>query len=153
MKRLSIIVVVAAVGILAFTSVNGSAQAPGSTTLQFFESEKGGKFGFVDNPPKMANRRNGKVSVGDQSRTTRLGMLNVQCTVTRPGSEAKSESICVGAVRLNNGTITISGTLKGDPRTVVVPVTGGSGAYIGARGEFSSTNVTGGSNDTITLLP
>jgi hypothetical protein len=91
--------------------------------------------------------------VFDQARTTRLGVLSVQCTVTRPGSEARNESICVGAFRLRDGMITLVTTIKGDPRTVAAAVTGGTGAYSGARGTLVSTTVRGGSEDTITLLP
>ncbi len=59
MKRLAIVLATAgaARGILAIVSASGSAQAPG-TTLQLFEREKGSSFGFVDNPPKIKNRRN-----------------------------------------------------------------------------------------------
>ncbi len=164
MKRLAIVLATAgaAIGTLAILSASGSAQTPG-TTLRLFESEKGSKFGFVDNPPKIKNRRHAKVSVGDafafsspifdQSRATRLGTLSVQCTVTTPGTEAKSESICVGAFRLNDGTIALTAPLKGEPKTVTVAITGGTGAYNGARGTLVSKNVKGGSEDTITLLP
>lgn len=165
MKRLAIVLATAgaAMGIVAILSASGSAQAPGPTTLQVFERERGSHFGFVDNPPKVKNERNFKASVGDvfafnspifdQSRATRLGALGVQCTVTKPGSEARSESICVGAFRLKDGTIALTGTLKGDPDTVVVAVTGGTGAYTGARGTMTSTRVKGGAEDTIALLP
>jgi len=165
MKRLAIVLATAgaAVGVLAILSASGSAQAPAGTTLQLFERERGSSFGFVDNPPKIKNRRNARVSVGDvfafsspifdQSRATRLGSLHVQCTVTKPGTEARSESICVGAFRLKDGTIALTATLKGEPKTVTAAVTGGTGAYIGARGTLLSTNVRGGAEDTITLLP
>ena len=165
MKRLAIVLATAgaAIGILAILSASGSAQAPGATTLQLFERERGSSFGFVDNPPKIKNRRNARVSVGDvfafsspvfdQSRATRLGTVSVQCTVTKPGTEARSESICVGAFQLKDGTIALTAPLKGDPRTVTVAITGGTGAYAGARGTLQTTNVRGGAEDIITLLP
>jgi hypothetical protein len=161
MKRLAIIFPAAAAAtvVLALMSTSGSAQTPG-TTIQLFESEKGASFGFVDNPPKSKKDR---ASVGDafafnspvldQARQTRLGNLSVQCTVTRPGKESKAETACSGAVRLADGMITLSTSIKGNPKTVTAAVTGGTGAYNGARGSLSSTTVEGGSEDTITLLP
>jgi hypothetical protein len=161
MKRLAIILPAAAAAtvVLALMSTSGSAQTPG-TTIQLFESEKGASFGFVDNPPKSKNDR---ASVGDafafnspvldQARQTRLGNLSVQCTVTRPGKESKAETACSGAVRLADGMITLSTSIKGNPKTVAAAVTGGTGAYNGARGSLTSTTVEGGSEDTITLLP
>ena len=163
MKRLAIVLATAAaaMGIVAILSASGSAQVPGPTTLQVFEREKGSHFGVVDNPPKVKNERTFKFSVGDvvafnspifdQSRATRLGSLSVQCTVTTPGTDPRS--VCVGAFSLKDGTITLTGTLKGDPKTVVVAITGGTGAYTGARGTMTSTTVKGGAEDTITLLP
>ena len=165
MKRLAIVLATAgaAIGVLAILSASGSAQAPGTTTLQLFERERGSSFGFVDNPPKIKNRRNARVSVGDvfafsspvfdQSRATRLGTVSVQCTVTKPGTEARSESICVGAFQLKDGTIALTAPLKGEPRTITVAITGGTGAYAGARGTLQTTNVRGGAEDVITLLP
>jgi hypothetical protein len=161
MKRLAIVLpaAAAATAVLALMSASGSAQTPG-TTLQLFESEKGASFGFVDNPPKSKNDR---ASVGDvfafnspvldQARETRLGVLSVQCTVTRPGKESKAEAACTGAFRLEDGMITLTTSIKGSPKTVTAAVTGGTGAYNGARGSLTSTTVKGGSEDTITLLP
>jgi hypothetical protein len=161
-KRLAIILpttAAAATG-LVLMAASGSAQTPGATTLQLFERERGSSFGFVDNRPRARNER---ASVGDmfafnspifdQARTTRLGVISVQCTVTRPGREAQSESMCSGALRLRDGLITIATTIKGSPRTVTAAVTGGTGAYNGARGTFTSTTVRGGSEDTIALIP
>jgi hypothetical protein len=165
MKRLVVIALAtagAALGILAILSASGSAQAPGRT-LQLFERERGSSFGFVDNRPKVRNRRNPRLSVGDvfafsspvfdQSRATRLGTLSVHCTVTRPGREARSEAACVGAFRLRDGIIALTTSISGQPRRVEAAVTGGTGAYTGARGTLVSTTVRGGSEDTITLLP
>jgi hypothetical protein len=161
-KRLAIILpttAAAATG-LVLMAASGSAQTPGATTLQLFERERGSSFGFVDNRPRSRNER---ASVGDmfafnspifdQARTTRLGVLSVQCIVTRPGREAQSESMCNGALRLRDGIIAISTTIKGSPRTVTAAVTGGTGAYNGARGTFTSTTGRGGSEDTIALIP
>jgi hypothetical protein len=161
MKRLSIVLPAAAVAtvVIALMSTSGSAQTPG-TTLQLFESEKGASFRFVDNPPKSKNER---ASVGDafafnspvldQARQTRLGNLSAHCTVTRPGKESNAETVCLGAFRLPDGIITLATSIKGSPKTVTAAVTGGTGAYQGARGSLTSTTVEGGSEDTITLLP
>ncbi len=165
MKRLAISLSTAgaAIATVAVLSAPGSAQDPGGTTLEVFERERGTSFGFVDNPPRAKNRRDQRVTVGDvfafnspvfdESRKTRLGALSVQCTVTRPGKEAQSESVCSGAFRLRDGTIALTGTLKGSPRTVVIPITGGTGEYNGARGTLRSTTVKNGSVDVLEMLP
>jgi hypothetical protein len=111
-------------------------------------------------PPKS---KNGKASVGDtfafnspvfdQARTTRRGVLSVRCTVTSPGKESKAETECTGVFRLNDGMISLATTIKGSPKTVTAAVTGGTGAYVGARGSLTSMTVKGGSEDTITFAP
>jgi hypothetical protein len=161
MKRLAIVLLAAGatVAALALMSASGSAQTPG-TTLTLFERDRGSSFGFVDNRPRSKNDR---VSVGDmfafnspifdQARTTRLGVLSVQCTVTRPGKELRAESVCTGVFRLREGMITLATSIKGDPETVTAAVTGGTGAYNGARGSLTSRSVNGGSEDIVTLIP
>jgi hypothetical protein len=50
--------------------------------------------------------------------------------MTRHGGESQ----CVATARLGNGQITVQGLLAGEPETFVLPITGGSGAYLGAEG-------------------
>ncbi len=59
-----------AVGLFALWAQAGSAQAPATTTLTFFEPEAGGTFKVVDNAPKSPARnpesRKYRFSIGDE---------------------------------------------------------------------------------------
>ncbi len=52
-----------------------------------------------------------------------------------------------------NGTIYASALIKLAGNNTIGAVTGGTGAYAGARGTFESKEVKGGSQTTITLIP
>lgn len=144
-------------------SASGSAQTSGARTIKLFEREKGSTFRFVDNPPKSRNKRRPRASTGDvfvfstpifnEARKLRLGQLSVQCTVSRPGTERTETAVCHGAFALKDGQIAVEAVVRGDPKTVVAAVTGGTGVYEGARGTLRSKTVKKGSEDTITLLP
>jgi hypothetical protein len=140
--------------------IPAGAQAP--TTLSFKEVNKGGTFKIVDVPPKRKNRH-ASPSVGDgfvftnplkKSATTTAGTLHADCTVTKGGKRFSSLIVlCDGAFKFANGTIYVSTLTKLTQKTTVGAVTGGDGAYAGARGTFESRTVKGGSQDTINLLP
>jgi len=56
-------------------------------------------------------------------------------------------------LQLPGGQITVPGFLPGTQSPIVHAVTGGTGAYTGAEGEFSVTSPSGGVLDmTLTLL-
>jgi len=106
-------------------------------------------FKFLDHPP----RRRGDVppSPGDTSilsyrifdagGQTRLGRMDAMCTSTdRRGKRL----LCTGAMHLSDGHIELAGT--GDP----LAITGGTGAYAGARGTADST-ATSGRDERVTL--
>jgi hypothetical protein len=142
---------------------NAGAQSPGARTVNLIEHNKGSTQGFVDNPPKMKNRRRPVFSVGDvfagsapvfdASDRTGLGRVHFQCTITEGGSERRAQAVCTGVYRLRDGQISLATTIGPSARDVAGAVTGGDGAYAGARGTFRSHNTRTGANDTITLLP
>jgi hypothetical protein len=163
MKRIALaLAVVGAAVAVAIPLTTAGAQSSGPRTLNIVEREKGSQFGFVDNPPKIKNRRKPVVSPGDffvfstplydAANTTRVGKLHVQCVTTTRGRENQVEQLCTGVIKLNDGQLSLATVVKGDPKTVTGIITGGDGAYVGARGTFSSKDTKTGANDTISLL-
>lgn len=154
--------------VLGVLAPAGTAQTPGTTTLSFYEPPESGTFRLVDLAPKSPtkNPESGKYrfSVGDQlifssflfdqKGGTRQGTLWVKSTVVSGKTFQKLKLSGDGTFVLNDGSqIVVSGvfTLGGE---VKLAVTGGTGRYIGARGELSSVNNEDeSSTDTFTLLP
>lgn len=143
-------------------AANGSGQVSGARTIKLFEAAKGSAFGFVDNAPKTS-RKDPHASIGDilafsnpifdESRTHRLGVSSAQCIATSAGRIASATYTCSGTLALNDGTIAVSALQRGEPTTQLLAVTGGTGAYDGARGTIVARTLKSGTEDTITLLP
>ena len=140
----------------------GSSEVSGARTIKLFEAARGSSFGFVDNAPKT-NRKDPHASIGDilafsnpifdQSRTHRLGLTSAQCIATRAGKIASATYTCSGTFALNDGTIAVAALQRGEPTIQQLAVTGGTGAYNGARGTILARTLKTGTEDTITLLP
>jgi hypothetical protein len=159
MKRIGLVAVGTAVALAIPTAA--AAQSPGPRTIEVVEREKGSTFGFVDNPPRIRDRRSAVLSPGDMfvfssplfdAANRRMGRIHVQCVATTRGRENRVQQLCTGALRLRDGRITLATVFRGDPDVVTGVVTGGDGAYAGARGTFRSEDTRTGANDTITLL-
>jgi hypothetical protein len=159
MQRLAILVTaaVAATVIATVVATSGGAQVPGERTFKVIEGA-GGTDGFVDNPPKVRNRR---VSAGDvfvftsplfNEADRRIGILEVACTITRGGTARRTIAQCNGTYRLRDGTLAASAILQRDDATI--SVVGGTGAYEGARGSITDEELPRGrTENTIHLLP
>ena len=62
-KRSCVVVVLGGIAATAAVAVpSGSAQAPGATTLSFYEPDAQSTFKVVDNPPKTFGKRPGPKS-------------------------------------------------------------------------------------------
>jgi hypothetical protein len=145
----------------------GSAQAPGSTTLTFYEPDAGGTFRIVDNAPKSPVKnpesRRYRFSPGDEvilaqplfdrAGGTRQGTLYLSGKVVAGKTFGNAKILANGAYVLNDGSQLTAHGLFTFTSTVTVAITGGTGAHVGARGQLVSSNVTGGTQDVITLLP
>jgi hypothetical protein len=158
-----------AVGLFALGAQAGSAQAPTTTTLTFFEPEAGGTFKVVDNAPKSPSRnpesRKYRFSTGDELIFSQL-LLN-QKGGTRQGTiygdfkvvkgKTFNDILVLGSVVyvLNNGDqINAHGVFKLSASDISGAVIGGTGAYAGVRGTVAShNNADGSSQDTLTLIP
>lgn len=145
-----------AAGVLA---VSGGAEAPAGQTIKVVE--KGGTEKFVDVAPRA--KRGFDASAGDaflfssplfDAANKRVGTLDVRCDFSKGGRAARG--ICDGVFDLAGGDVLISTRLT-TSGSVSGAVVGGTGAYAGARGTFTSVDRPGGDNapsdDTITLLP
>jgi len=160
MKRLvvlSIPAAAAAVAMIILLPGAGSAQqAGGEQTFKLVEPGKGAAFKFIDIPPRAKRNR---PSPGDgfvfttplkDASGASAGTLTAQCTFT-----PKNKSICNGIFRLKNGMITGT-TESSDSLTTVIAITGGTGAYEGARGTITSVNRSRADNspadDTVHIL-
>jgi hypothetical protein len=150
---LATVVTAASLAGAAALASSGAAQAPGPPTGTKDVVLRQSSFKFLDHPP----RRRGDVppSPGDVSiigyrildanGQKRLGQLDAVCTSTdRRGKRVQ----CTGAMHLPDGQIELAGT--GDP----LAITGGTGAYAGARGTADSTSTSGREEHvTLTFMP
>jgi allene oxide cyclase-like protein len=138
MRKLIPIVAVLAItaalgsGALATASSTGPVQTMSLTTLDIPNSEV-----YVDAGPKGE-------SVGDTVafRETILrhgkkaGTISILCVAT-----SSSTSRCWGTMRISGGTLDAAGDVL-FAKTFSLPVVGGTGAYAGAKGELTITQLT-----------
>jgi hypothetical protein len=164
MKGLQLLIVAAlAAAVGAFAVANVFAGSAGERTIRLVE--RGGTFGFVDNPP-TGNSRTKLISAGDFSAGTaklydetgkRAGSLHIVCIATVSGAEVQAKFQCNGTVQLADGTLSLSALSerRSDQDVDHISVVGGTGAYRGARGTMTTTPRSSGdtSDDVIHLLP
>jgi hypothetical protein len=145
---------------------SGSAEAPGTTTLSFYEPDSQSIFKIVDNPPKTFGSRPGpksRFSIGDQLAVTsplydkkggtRQGKLIASGTVVSGGTFEKAALQVTGTYVLTDGSqIAVAGYLLFS-KDSTFSVVGGTGRYEGARGHIVSHSDDDSSTDTLTLLP
>jgi len=135
--------VAAALVTAALVAGAGSAQAPPSTLHFVSKPQKG--VGFT---PKGAPRPGDRLGFGDTITGDDSGYDRGVCTfVGRP------QLLCTIQVQLSKGTLTVQGMLPQRADKTPIAITGGTGAYDGARG---TALVTDGKSQTavdIALLP
>jgi hypothetical protein len=143
---------------------SGSAQAPGPRTLTFIEGQRGSTFKFVDNPPRSRGRteRTTTISMGDVFVFTnrlingagqRSGVFYATCVAARGGRLDRTFVLCHGVAKLHDGDIAVE-VATGFGDVVTGSVVGGTGAYNGARGTFTSRGAEGRPTvETFELLP
>ncbi len=168
-KHIAALGATAALAAGGIAAQGGSAQAPGSTKLTFFEPEAGSTFRIIDNAPKSPVKnpesRKYRFSLGDQliftaplldkKGGTRQGRLYAVSTVVggRTFRNLSAEATAT-YVLTDKSQIDVVGHFKfssGGPRLAIV---GGTGRYEGARGTVSSVqDKNHNSTDTLTLLP
>jgi hypothetical protein len=160
MKRLAFaiggLVGAAAVATTLLVATASGRSSAGST---FHLVEKDQAFNFVDNPPTSAGHI---PSLGDAftfkaqllSRGMKpSGTLVVSCSVTSGGRNPTET--CFGTYMLRGGQLVGATTIR-NHRVNHIAILGGTGSYVGARGEI--TSISRGENspftdDTVHLLP
>jgi hypothetical protein len=144
--------VAATVGALAVATAGAHSIATRDITV----NEKTLVFTFTDAPPKM---RDHKLSIGDHvlSRQAmfegkaRVGTLFLDCSSLGPTSPIATAWLqCTATYRFKDGEIIVTGTEQpgGHDRAAIV---GGTGAYIGAKGEIESREPAKGFDSTDVL--
>ncbi len=165
MKLRTLIAPLAAATVLAaILASTGGAQPPGGRTFKLIEEDQSQAFGDV--APRSPDTRNPRFSGGDMHLfTSRLfdetnkpaGKLLAQCITVRAGRTFVQASFqCSATIVLRDGTIAVNTAFTGNQRDedVLSAVTGGTGAYEGARGSISQRNLPNGRmENTIHLLP
>jgi hypothetical protein len=80
------------------------------------------------------------------------GVAHATCSVTGKIRNGAPPVLCSGIVSMRDGDIAVLGRVLG-PATNRLAIVGGTGAYAGARGNFTSTDYDSGSTDVLELLP
>jgi hypothetical protein len=135
----------------------GGTSATRSATLHFVENQLGSN--FIDNPPKQGPHA--APLMGDMSAdTSRLqtssgatvGHLETTCVATRGGP--KGDAICTSIYSLKGGMVTGVARVRFSSPTVVVAITGGTGAYEGVSGSGDAKRRSGAplADDTLHLI-
>ena len=144
MKRtvLGITAVVAVAGTAVAVPAIGQSQTPGGRTITLTSRTSSVK--FVDLAPRSrASAGDVLVSVSrlEDSQGKRVGTSWLNCGVAQGSSSVEGALYqCVGTHKLKDGTLTFGGVARlGSAKVIRVAVTGGTGAYDGARGELVNT--------------
>ena len=136
-------VVVAAASLAALIAGSGAAKT--SPTVTFHLVEKDLTFHFVDNPP--IGGQNQPPSPGDEFVFTselltragkHAGMLRAVCHATEGGQTGALT--CFGTFGLKGGQLEGMVTIRGESRRQHIAIVGGTGVYVGVRGEVVSVD-------------
>jgi hypothetical protein len=168
MKRLTTMLLAAALGAMLLLPASGGAQVPGATTLTFYEPDAEGTFKLIDNAPKSPTpnpeSKRFRFSAGDElvisnplydrKGGTRQGALYITAKVMK-GRTFRDVLLSAQAtyVLTDGSQIAVQGVFSLSKPTTTVAVIGGSGRYAGARGSLASTSDATSSTDVLTLLP
>jgi len=165
LTRAAVISTVAALAAGAIVAASGGAQGtttPATTKLELVA--KDGSWKYVDHPPRA---RGDNAGAGDQIMQSapiltkdgaRKGTFDATCTCTTGGRTG--HVVCHGTYALTNGDVHIMARVSNsnNDRRVSGSVVGGTRAYAGAHGTFTSIDRPGDQrgnprDETITLLP
>ena len=130
----------------ALVAANAGAAQTGPTTLHLTSKSQPGA-GFT---PKGRPGPGARFGFGDRIGGDDTGYARAVCTIV-----PKSQGVlCTIQLQLSKGTITAQGMLPERSRNSPVAITGGTGAYDGARGTALATDTSASSTSVeITLLP
>jgi hypothetical protein len=142
----------AATTVALVVTEGGQAQQPAGQTLVLHNSAM--KISQVDVPPLVRSKRSPETPGDEVIANSKVGgaatgARYLVCLAAKQGRSVESALYsCSVTYNLANGTITAAGVARITPNPpITVPVTGGTGAYAGARGTLTVT----ANEDTITL--
>src|SRR3954462_2855353 len=152
---------VAAVLVLS-TALPAGAQAP-PQTVTLREVAKSTTFTYIDNPPRGRSPERPRFSAGDSfvlnvplinDAGKKRGALRAMCTITaRTSDPNRAPALCTGVATLKEGQLVITlSTTNLDAKVMTGAVVGGTRAYAGARGTFTSITSKAGVRDSVTLI-
>jgi hypothetical protein len=156
---------VAVLAALASLAAAASAVAQSQPqTLTVTETAGGGTSDVVDHPPKSpsggADRRLSKddtLVITNPLRDTAgrpIGRVRASCAITKAGGFDKAAADCLGVFEMKAGKLYVTLPLDFASTTANGTVLGGTGAYAGLRGTWTSVQHRDGSaTDTFTLAP
>lgn len=134
----------AALATAALMAGAGAAQSPPATLHLVSTTQKNA--GFM---PKGAPHQGDRLGFGDRITGDDTGYDRGVCTIV-----GRPQILCTIQVQLSKGTLTVQGMLPERANKTPVAITGGTGAYNGARGTALATDHGNGTTDIdITLLP
>jgi hypothetical protein len=133
----------AAIALVAILASSGSAQST-PTTLHLV-SKTQNKVGFF---PKHRPHQGDRFGFGDTVTGDDTGLDRGVCTIIG------KQTLCNVQVQLSKGTLSLQGFLTERSHNLPIAITGGTGAYNGARGTAVVNDVNSSTtNVTVTLLP
>ncbi|HXD60169.1 MAG TPA: hypothetical protein VN606_19730 [Thermoleophilaceae bacterium] len=121
----------AAIATAAVLATAGSAQTPPSSLHLVSTTQK--NIGFF---PKRAPRQGDRFGFGDKITGDDTGYDRAVCTVV-----GGKRLLCTIQVQLSKGTLSVQGLIPQKSTNEPVAITGGTGAYDGARGTALVTDV------------
>lgn len=146
-RTLAAAAVVAVAGGTLVTAVHSGAAEAGDRTFTITDSRNGAGYAFIDHAPRSKHDQDGtpaRTSIGDE--VTLINRLTTSsggkdhgyyhCTVLAavPSAADRLPALCVYDLVLPAGHLTGSGEINFYANRSVIAVTGGTGAYAGARG-------------------
>lgn len=144
--------------------VAAAPAAAQSQTLTVKETARGGTTDVVDHPPRSprggVNRRLSKddtLVITNPLRDTSnrpVGRVRATCAITKAGGFDKAAADCLGVFSMKAGKLYVTLPLDFSATTTNGTVLGGTGAYAGLRGTWTSVqHADGSATDTFRLAP
>jgi hypothetical protein len=148
----------ALVGVAAAVATSG-AQAPGPPTgeLELVLRERDSSFKFVDNAPRRRESAGDMAIIAGRLRDTdgsARGRLQAYFVATKGGNfERAFRGQVTGALVLRDGDIVLGGVVDDRRDEEPLAITGGTGAYAGARGTAVVTDTRSSTRFRLTFMP
>jgi hypothetical protein len=145
LTRLGVVLAVAAAAIAMVAVLAGSGSAQSAPSSLHLVSKSQRKVGFF---PRHRPHQGDRFGFGDTISGDDTGIDRGVCTIIG------RQTLCNVQVQLSKGTLSLQGFVTERSRNTPIAVTGGTGAYNGARGTAVVTDVNSSTTDiNVTLLP